>query len=266
MSTYRVVPLSSLSAPEKPLRHAIERQPLEELARSIAAIGLIEPIVVAEVAHGYEVKAGHRRLLACRMVGLAEVPVMVRADDEETQAAVMLAENIQREDLSPVEEARALQRGRDVLGYSIEQLAGQASKSEAWVRGRLELLTWPAFALEAISDGRAKVAQLKPLVSIENEVERDRLLACAIDSGATAAVTETWARQAQGFATAAPEGLSGRSQALIGVGDVVVSMPCFCCREPRDAFSLQVLRVCRGCVEMLESAGREAAPAPGVTG
>lgn len=259
MSTYRVVPLSSLSAPEAPLRHAMERGPLEELARSIAKIGLIEPIVVKEAPHGYEVKAGHRRLVACRMAGLGEVPVMIRDDDEETQAAVMLAENIQREDLTPIEEARALQKGRDVLGFSIEQLASQASKSEAWVRGRLELLSWPSIALEALADGRAKVSQLKPLVSIENEVERDRLLACAIDSGATAAVTTVWAQQAQGFASAAPEGMSGRSQALMGVGDVVVHMPCYVCREPRDAFSLQVLRVCGSCCTMLEEAARQPA-------
>jgi ParB family transcriptional regulator, chromosome partitioning protein len=266
MSTYRVVPLSSLSAPEAPLRHAMERESLDELARSIATVGLLQPLTVKAAPSGYEVVAGHRRLLACRMVGLAEVPVMIREDDTATEAAVMLVENIQRADLSPIEEARALKKGREVLSLSIEQLAAQASRSEAWVRQRLELLDWPLLAIEALAERRATVAALKPLMEVEDVTERDRLLACAIDSGATAQVTRVWAQQARGFASTAPEGLSGRSSALLGVGDVVVSMPCYSCRVPKDAFSLQVLRVCRECIADMEAAVAASAASQGVGG
>lgn len=253
MSTFRVVPLSSLSAPEAPLRHAIERGPVEELARSIASVGLLQPLTVRATDQGYEVVAGHRRLLALRLVGLSEVPVIVRDDDEASRVEVMLAENLERRDLNPVEEARALQRARDLLGMSIDELARRSNRSEAWVRQRLELLSWPAVALEAVSEGRVKVAVLRPLMEIEDERERDRLVACAIDSGATSAVTLVWAQQARGLPSGSPELLSGRSAALLGVGDVVVHMPCYSCREPRDAFSLQVLRVCRACLAELEA-------------
>ncbi len=261
MSTYKVVPLSSLSAPEAPLRLAMERGPLEELARSIQSVGLLQPLTVKAAAAGYEVVAGHRRLMAMRMIGLAECPVILRDDDAAGEAAVMLVENIQRADLSPIEEARALAKGRDVLGLSVEELATRASRSEAWVRGRLELLTWPLFAIEAIGANQASVAALRPLMEIENEVERDRLLGCAIEGGATANVTRIWAQQARGFASPGPEGLSARDQALVTVGDVVVSMPCYSCRQNIDAMALQIVRICRPCISELEGI----ASAPGGT-
>lgn len=261
MSTYRVVPLSSLSAPSGPLRNQMDQGQLEELARSIQLVGLLQPLTVKETENGYEVVAGHRRLMACRMCGLAEVAVMIREAEDEQQAAVMMSENLQRADLTPIEEARALRQMVDVLGYAIEKCAHATSRSEAWVRGRLELLTWPMVAVNAIAEGRASVASLKPLMDIEDATERDRLLACAIDAGATAAVTRVWAQQAQGFASPSTEGLSGRSAAMVGIGDVVVSMPCYSCRETKDAFSLQVLRVCRPCIAELESAASQPAPA-----
>lgn len=263
MSIFRVVPLSSVSAPEAPLRLAIERGQLEELATSIKSVGLLQPLTVKEAPGGYEVVAGHRRLLACRMLGLSEVAVMIRADDERGEAAVMLVENIQRADLSPIEEARALAKGRDVLGLTVEELATRASRSEAWVRGRLDLLTWPLMAIEAIGSGQASVSALKPLMEIEDAVERDRLLACAIEGGASANVTRIWAQQARGFASPGPEGLSNRDAMMVGVGDVVVSMPCFSCREKRDAMSLQIVRICRACIGELEAAALAAGGAGG---
>jgi len=253
MSGYRIVPVSACSAPEAPLRHAMERGPLDELARSIREVGLIQPLTVKTIPNGYEVTAGHRRLLACRMAGLPTLAVIVRDDPSEVEAAVMLCENMQRADLSPVEEARAIQKMRDVLGRTIEQIAMGCSRSEAWVRQRLDLLAWPAFALEALGDGRSSVAALRPLMEIENELERDRLIACAIDAGATGAVTRTWAMQAQGLASDSPETMGSRSRALLPLGGVQVFMPCYSCREPREAFGLEVVRICRPCLEDLEN-------------
>lgn len=266
MTTFRVVPVSSLSAPEAPLRHAMERGAIEELARSIASVGLIQPLTVKTVPSGYEVIAGHRRLLAMRMAGLPECSVLVVDDTSEKQAAVMLVENIQRADLTPIEEARALTAMQNVLGMSMEQMAHSASRSEAWVRGRLDLLTWPTPAIEALGEGRASVAALRPLMDIENEVERDRLIVCAIDAGATAQLTRAWAAQAQGYASDSPEAMGPRSRSMFAIGDVVVSMPCFSCRENRDAFSLQVVRICRPCLDDLERVAPAAPVAPDVAG
>jgi ParB family transcriptional regulator, chromosome partitioning protein len=259
MSTYRVVPVSSISAPQAPLRHAIERGSLDELAASIAQVGVIEPLVVKAAPNGYEVVAGHRRLLAARQCGVATVPVIIRDDDADTARAVMLAENLHRQDLTPVEEARAIVQARDGLGKSIGQIAEMCNRSEAWVRGRIDLLTWPPFALEALVSGNATVSSLRPLMDIENEAERNRLLEVAITSGATSAVTRTWAQQAAGMASMSPETMGARSQLLAPLNSVTVSMPCWSCRVPHDAIGLAVVRICRECVEEVEQQALRAA-------
>lgn len=254
MPIFQTVPLSSISAPEAPLRHAIERGSLDELAQSVRTLGLLQPITVRRTVGGFEVVAGHRRLLACRIAPLDMVPVAIRDDDADTSRAVMLVENLQRSDLSPVEEATAIRHMRDVMGRTVAQIAEGLSRSEAWVRGRIELLDWPAFALEAVTAERVSVAALKPLMDIDNAMERDRLIQCAIDGGASAAVTRSWAAQAQGMAAQNPDTMGSRAQAMMPLGDVVVNMPCFSCRESRSAFDLQVVRICRPCLVDLDAA------------
>lgn len=236
----------------------MERGSLEELAVSIRRLGLLQPISVKRVVNGFEVVAGHRRLLACRMAPLEMVPVAIRDDDADTTRAVMLVENLQRSDLSPIEEATAIKHMRDVMGRSVAQIAEGLARSEAWVRGRLDLLDWPAFALEALAEERVSVAALRPLMDIENASERDRLIQCAIDGGASQAVTRSWAAQAQGMAAQNPDTMGSRAQAMMPLGDVVVNMPCFACREQRSAFDLQIVRICRPCLVELDAAANGA--------
>lgn len=168
MSRSLVVHLSSISAPESPLRRAIESGGIEELTQSIRQLGLLNPLTVKKQPVGWEVVAGHRRLLACRMAPLDMVPIMVVETDAVTAAAVSLAENAIREDLTPVEEAHALREWREVLGLSVVEIAGKLGKSEAWVRGRLDLLLWPDRALAAVAAGRAAVSALRPLMDLDD--------------------------------------------------------------------------------------------------
>ncbi len=256
MSTYKVVHVSSISAPEAPLRLALDKGGIEELASSIREVGLLEPLIVKQVRNGFEVLAGHRRLLACRMAPQEMVPVMIVEGDDELHRTMMLAENVLRQDLSPVEEARAIRGMLDVLGMSVAEISKRMGKSEAWTRGRIELLTWPPIALEAIAMGRASVSALRPLMDIEDEPERDRLLSCAIESGATAVVTRSWAAGVLGMAVYMPDELSKRSSSAMPLAEYVVRMPCFGCREERPAIDLRVVRICDPCIDEIT---REAA-------
>lgn len=249
MSEYAEVPVSSIAAPEAPLRLAMDRGGLDDLTQSVRALGLLEPLVVKRAPNGYEVIAGHRRLLACRMAPLEKVPVMIVSGDVEVEQAVMLAENVQREDLSPVEEAHAIRRMRDVLGLSVAAIAERMGKSEAWVRGRVELLSWPEVAARAVAEGRASVSALRPLIEIPDEVERDRLIGCAIDGGATAAVTRQWAAGVMGMACNGLEGNSASARAIAPLAEYIVFMPCFGCRESKPAVDLRVVRICDPCLD-----------------
>jgi ParB family chromosome partitioning protein len=258
MSGSRVVHLSSISAPEAPLRRAIEAGGIEELTVSIRQVGLLNPLTVKACPNGFEVVAGHRRLLACRMAPLEMVPINVVEGDAVALAAVKLAENTLREDLSPVEEAHALREWRDVLGLSVAEIAGKLGKSEAWVRGRLDLLLWPDHALTAIASGRAAVSALRPLMELEDVGERDRLIECAVESGATASVTRAWVAGVLGMASSLPVELSSRVAAALPLAEYVVHMPCFACRQSQPAIDLRVVRICDGCLQEIYAASDRA--------
>jgi ParB family chromosome partitioning protein len=145
--TLRQLPVDALVAGKyQPRRHWDEAK-LNELAESIRAQGVIQPIVVREIRdHGgktYEIIAGERRWRASKIAGLPEIPVVVREVDDRTVVAMALIENIQREDLNPLEEAQALQRLLDVFDLTHAQAAEAVGRSRAAVSNLLRLLELP---------------------------------------------------------------------------------------------------------------------------
>jgi ParB family chromosome partitioning protein len=122
----------------------MEPEALEELAASIKAQGLIQPVVVRAVGTGrYELIAGERRWRASQLAGLSEIPVVIREVDDRTVVAMALIENIQREDLNPLEEAQALQRLIDEFDLTHAQAADAVGRSRAAVSNLLRLLEMP---------------------------------------------------------------------------------------------------------------------------
>ena len=143
----RRLPVAQLQPGKYQPRKHWDDEKLDELAESIRAQGVIQPIVVREIAdHGgrtYEIIAGERRWRASKQAGLAEVPVVVREVDDRTVVAMALIENIQREDLNPLEEANALQRLIDEFDLTHAQAAEAVGRSRAAVSNLLRLLELP---------------------------------------------------------------------------------------------------------------------------
>ena len=120
---------------------------LYELAESIKAQGVMQPVLVRPrrgAASRYEIIAGERRFRAARLAGLDEVPVLVKDVPDEAAAAMALIENIQREDLNPLEEAQGLQRLTDEFGLTHEQAAQAVGRSRSAASNLLRLLNWPS--------------------------------------------------------------------------------------------------------------------------
>src|SRR6476646_2644707 len=145
--TLRQLPVDALVAGKyQPRRHWDEAK-LAELAESIKAQGVIQPIVVREIRdHGgktFEIIAGERRWRASKLAGLPQIPVVVREVDDRTVVAMALIENIQREDLNPLEEAQALQRLIDEFDLTHAQAADAVGRSRAAVSNLLRLLEMP---------------------------------------------------------------------------------------------------------------------------
>jgi ParB family chromosome partitioning protein len=148
-------------------RHELDPESLRELAESITAQGVIQPIVVRPIGAGrYEIIAGERRWRASQQAGLAEIPVVVRDVDEQSALAIALIENIQRDDLNPLEEADALQRLLTEFELTHQQVAEAVGKSRTTVTNLLRLLELDEEVKRHLRDGRLEMGHARALLGL----------------------------------------------------------------------------------------------------
>ncbi len=156
-------------------RESFDQEKLEELAQSIRDHGLIQPITVRPLEDGYyQIIAGERRWRAARLAGLMEVPVSVlEADDRET-AELALIENLQREDLNPVEEARGYRSLMTAFGLTQEKVSERVGKSRPVIANALRLLRLPEDVQELLADESLSLSQARAILELEDpEKQRD---------------------------------------------------------------------------------------------
>ena len=152
-------------------RHIFNEEKLEELANSIKKNGVIQPIAVRPVKSGegkYQIVAGERRWLAAQKAGLHEIPIVILDLDDNESLEVAIVENIQRDDLNPIEEAKAYERLNKEFNYDHEKIARFMSKSRSHVSNTLRLLTLPSDVRAMIEEGLITAGQAKPLVGVAN--------------------------------------------------------------------------------------------------
>ena len=156
--------LSELVANAQQPRTVFEDAALEELASSIAEKGVLQPLLVRPKGKGYEIVAGERRFRAAKLAGLTEVPVVVRELDDRETLEIALIENLQRENLNPLEEARAFQ-GLLELGLTQEQLAKTLGKGRSTIANGLRLLNLSRDAQKALEDGLISAGHARAILS-----------------------------------------------------------------------------------------------------
>ncbi len=151
--------------PDQPRRH-FDEAALTELAQSIAARGVIQPVIVRPVDGGrYQIVAGERRWRAAQRAQLHEIPALVRDLDDRDVMALALIENIQRQDLNPVEEAQAYQRLNDLQGLSHQDIGKLVDKSRSHVANLMRLLALPPSVLEMVADARLSMGHARALIN-----------------------------------------------------------------------------------------------------
>jgi ParB family transcriptional regulator, chromosome partitioning protein len=150
-------------------RTAIDETKIEELARSIRANGIIQPIIVRRSGEGYEIVAGERRWRASQRAGLLKVPVVVRDIPDDRLLAAALIENIQREDLNPVEEAHAYRRLADQFHLTQEQIADAVGKDRSSVANYLRLLKLPGEVLAGLGSGALSMGHARALLGLPDD-------------------------------------------------------------------------------------------------
>lgn len=158
------------SNPYQPRTH-FDEDALNELAESIKEHGLLEPIIVKKGIKGYELVAGERRTKASRIAGLSTIPAIVKDFNDQEMMELALIENIQREDLSSIEEANAYKKFMDNLGVTQEELAHRFNKSRTYITNILGLLNLPKTVQNMVMNGDISTSHARVLSKMENEEE-----------------------------------------------------------------------------------------------
>ncbi len=178
-SELQQLPLEIIQRGKYQPRRDMDPQSLEELAQSIKAQGVMQPIVVRPIAKGrYEIIAGERRWRASQQAGLDKIPALVRDIPDETAIALALIENIQREDLNPIEEAIALQRLQQEFELTQQQVADAVGKSRTAVTNLLRLISLPEDVKVMLSHGDLEMGHARALLGlpVERQIEGARFI------------------------------------------------------------------------------------------
>ena len=176
-------------------RKDFDEAALDELAASIAQLGIIQPLTVRALGDGrYELISGERRLRASRRAGLKRVPAYIREADTEAMLEMAIVENVQREDLNPVEVALGYQRLMEEVGLTQEQVAEKVGKGRSTVANVLRLLKLPPRVLASLREGTLSSGHARTLVGIEDESELLALHRQTIDEGLSVREVERRAR------------------------------------------------------------------------
>jgi ParB family chromosome partitioning protein len=153
-------------------RRDFDRLALEELAKSIEANGIVQPLIARRVGEGLELIAGERRWRAAEIAGLSEVPVVVRAASDAEVLEMALIENLQREDLNPIEEAGGFQNLIDIHHFTQEQVAERVGRSRASVANALRLLKLDEAVQAHVRQGRLSMGHAKVILGLDDAVQQ----------------------------------------------------------------------------------------------
>jgi ParB family chromosome partitioning protein len=203
----RLVPIEQVQPnPEQPRRH-FDRAALEDLGNSIREKGVLQPLLVREREGRFEIVAGERRWRAAQLAMLDSVPVLVRDYSDTEVLEVAIIENIQRAELTPIEEAMAYRQLIDRFGHTQEKLADTLGKSRSYVANALRLLNLPDDVVGMLSTGALSAGHARALVGYDKASKLARRI---IDGGLTVRQVETIVRDEKVGRTTGPRGYSGR--------------------------------------------------------
>jgi ParB family chromosome partitioning protein len=177
-------------------RTYFREQALEELAQSIRTSGIIQPLVVRKIGNRYQLIAGERRWRAAQRAPIGRVPVVVRDVPEETALEMALVENLQREDLNPIEQARAFERLIEEFSLTQEEVAERTGKDRATIANSLRLLKLEETIQDMLEEGRLSAGHARALLSINDPKERYDLARRIARGGMTVRQVERLAARA----------------------------------------------------------------------
>ncbi len=194
----KIVPLTSVEPnPDQP-RKEFDSQALQELADSIKEQGVLQPLLVEGWASGYRIVAGERRWRAAQLAGLTDIPVLVRSFTEETRMEIALIENVQRTDLTPLEEARAYRNLMATFNLTQDEVAKKVGKQRSTVANALRLLKLPEEMLAALDQNLFTPGHARAVLSVTSPEAQKTLFAAILSQGLSVREAEEMAQKLNG--------------------------------------------------------------------
>jgi ParB family chromosome partitioning protein len=190
----REILLSEIRVNPNQPRRDVENANLEALAMSITDHGVLQPILVTETLDGYRLVAGERRVQAARRAGLERIPAVIRQLADREQLELALVENVQREDLNPIEEANAFRQLHEEFGLTQDEIARQVGRARTTITNTLRLLELDEGVQAAVGDGRLSEGHARALVGLP-AVQQLQLVSAIVDSGLSVRQAEELARR-----------------------------------------------------------------------
>lgn len=236
-------------------RAAIDSDRVNQLAASIARIGLLNPITVLPVGQRYTLAAGLHRLRAVQQLSLETIPAMVLSTGNDALSITRLAENSARSNLSPVEEAMQLAPLVETDPNGIDGVAAAIGRTRAWVDSRLEILDWPDELTAAVHAKKIPLGAANKLARIPDPATRDEMIYHAATHGINTRTASEWLRQS----TSDPANLIETPQGSRGKTEIEFStetkVKCFRCQTPTPLEDTTPVRICTCCIHDLTGQG-----------
>ena len=181
--------------PMQPRTHFDEAS-LENLAESIRSHGIVQPLVVRRRGDGYELIAGERRWRAAKLAGMSRVPIVVKEVPDESLLEIALIENIQRENLNPIEEAQAYKKLIETVGLTQEALASRVGRDRSYITNYLRLLKLTDDVQQLVKEGRLSTGHARAILALDHQDLQRRIARQIIDGGLSVRATEQLVQKA----------------------------------------------------------------------
>lgn len=191
----KLIPIDRITPNKTQPRQKIDENSIAELAVSIKGKGLLQPIILKRKDKGYEIIAGERRYRAAIMAGLKEVPAIIKDVDDKEALEIALIENLQREDLNPLEVAVVYERFIEEFSYTHEELAQKVGVDRSSISNYIRLLKLPPWIKELISEGKLTQGHARALLPLKNEKEQRRFVDRILKEGTSVREIERQARK-----------------------------------------------------------------------
>jgi ParB/RepB/Spo0J family partition protein len=248
------VPIIAIDEPPAPLRESISQEAIAELADSLERLGQLQAIILKQNGTRFTIIAGHRRFLAARLLGWNFINGSVVTGDALLLQRMSIAENIQREDLTPLEEARIVYQLHHQQGLELRTIMHMLNKGEGWVQARLDIAFMPDYIKDELACRKLSIGVARELMDIGDEEHRRYLVGMAVSFGCTVRMAQSWKQQ---WAAAQPmkEATDAAPTSVAYTPNPgEVTMPCWFCSSQTTIPMLSVLRFCPDCLKAADAA------------